>query len=114
MRKAFEVSYEAQYGLKLDNMPVEFVAWRLSALGPAVDRHGTQKFAQQIKPPKGYRKVLINDVWTDVAIYDRLSLCENQKISGPAIIEERETTIFLLPRWKAVVSQDGCVIAERI
>jgi len=32
-------------------------------------------------------------------------------LNGPAIIEERETTIVIPPGWKAGVDAYGCVVA---
>jgi N-methylhydantoinase A len=30
---------------------------------------------------------------------------------GPALIEERETTVVLPPNWRAIVDDSGCIIA---
>ena len=113
MREAFETAYEAQYGLRLPDMPIEVVAWRISAHGPAVERHGTPDLADAASAPKGHRDVLIGDEPESVAVYDRPALAAGQQIPGPAIIEERETTIFILPGWDASVAENGCITAER-
>ena len=34
-------------------------------------------------------------------------------MAGPVIIEERETTIFILPGWTASVAENGCITATR-
>jgi N-methylhydantoinase A len=49
----------------------------------------------------------------DVPVYDRSTLAAGQKIAGPAIIEERETTIVILPEWDATIDKIGCVVSER-
>ena len=46
-------------------------------------------------------------------VYDRPALAAGQEIPGPVIIEERETTIFILPGWHASVAENGCITAER-
>ena len=46
-------------------------------------------------------------------MYDRAALAAGQALEGPAIIEERETTIVLPPGWSAVVDQIGCIVARR-
>jgi N-methylhydantoinase A len=46
-------------------------------------------------------------------VYDRAALAAGQAITGPAIIEERETTIVLLPGWSATVDGRGCIVAGR-
>ena len=57
--------------------------------------------------------MLIGDEPESVAVYDRPALAAGQQISGPVIIEERETTIFILPGWDASVADNGCITAER-
>ena len=114
MREAFETAYEAQYGLRLPNMRIEVVAWRISAHGPAVERHGAPELAAQAGPPKGHRPVHIADAPEPVAVYDRAALAAGQEIDGPVIIEERETTIFILPGWRAAVAGNGCITATRV
>jgi len=37
----------------------------------------------------------------------------DQVISGPAIVEERETTIIILPGWQAKVHATGCIMASK-
>jgi N-methylhydantoinase A len=49
----------------------------------------------------------------DVPIYDRNSLASQQYIVGPVIIEERETTVFVLPGWNLSVHDDGSLIADK-
>jgi N-methylhydantoinase A len=113
MRESFEISYESQYGLRLPNMKIEVVAWRISANGPAVERHGLPELAASANEPKAHRPVFINDAEEPVAVYDRPALAAGQTMVGPVIIEERETTIFILPGWTASVAENGCITAER-
>ncbi|MDB5419795.1 MAG: N-methylhydantoinase, partial [Phenylobacterium sp.] len=63
--------------------------------------------------PKGERAI---PLWTGAPkakLYDRTSLCEGQTIVGPALIEERETTVVLPPGWTGVVDAIGCITARR-
>jgi N-methylhydantoinase A len=54
-------------------------------------------------------------LWRDeIPVFDRAHLALGQEIAGPAIIEERETTIVLPPAWSATVDALGCVVAERV
>ena len=46
-------------------------------------------------------------------VYRRRELAGDQVISGPAIIEERETTIIILPGWQAKVHVTGCIMASK-
>tara|TARA_B100001123_G_scaffold54426_3_gene57599 strand:+ start:1891 stop:3951 length:2061 start_codon:yes stop_codon:yes gene_type:complete len=113
MRETFERAYEAQYGLRLSDMPIEIVAWRLSAQGPNVERHGRPDKANDVGVPKGKRLVVIEETPEQIDIYDRAALAVGQNIAGPTIIEERETTIFILPNWCACVADNGCITASK-
>ena len=42
-----------------------------------------------------------------------VTLAAGQSVKGPAIIEERETTIVILPGWTATVDQIGCIFATQ-
>jgi N-methylhydantoinase A len=47
-----------------------------------------------------------------VPVYDRMALAIGQRVAGPAILEERETTLVILRGWTAAVHPSGAVIAE--
>jgi N-methylhydantoinase A len=48
-----------------------------------------------------------------VNVFDRYKLKPSQIFDGPAIIEERETTIIILPGWRARVDATGCIMASK-
>jgi N-methylhydantoinase A len=111
IRAEFERAYQAQYGFNPSHVPVEIVSWRLTVRGPLVPFHPAGLTAAKAGAAKRTRPV---HLWQDdqqVAVYDRAALGVGQKIDGPAIIEERETTIVIPPGWKAGVDPYGCVIA---
>jgi N-methylhydantoinase A len=49
----------------------------------------------------------------DTPVYRRSDLGVGQRIEGPAIVEERETTAVIRPTWTASVLPDGSLLAER-
>ncbi|NWG23686.1 MAG: hydantoinase/oxoprolinase family protein [Pseudorhodoplanes sp.] len=111
--KTFEQAYRVLYGVNPSHVPIELVTWRLTARGPVTP------FDRELAPggtpgkPKRWRTV---DAWSDgasVPVYDRKSLAVDQTISGPAIIEERETTTVLPPDWTATIDRFGCIIARK-
>ena len=111
IQAAFDAAYQAQYGFRPSHVPTEVVSWRLTARGPLVPFHVALALPTQPGKPKKSRKV---HLWQDdqmVPVYDRASLAKAQKIDGPVIIEERETTIIVLPGWQATVDEFGCIVA---
>ena len=111
IQAAFDLAYQGQYGFKPTHVPTEVVSWRLTARGPLVPFHVALALPSTPGKPKNSRKV---HLWSDNQmgpVYDRLTLAEGQKIDGPVIIEERETTIVVLPGWTAQVDSFGCIVA---
>lgn len=109
---AFETAYRSLYGVNPSHVPIELVTWRLTARGPVVPFHPAGQPPSEEGRPKAHRKV---EAWSDdgtVPVYDRASLAVGQTISGPAIIEERETTTVLPPNWIATIDQYGCIVAR--
>jgi N-methylhydantoinase A/oxoprolinase/acetone carboxylase beta subunit len=46
-------------------------------------------------------------------IYDREELGADAKLSGPAIIEQYDSTVVIPPRWHATVDPFGTLVMER-
>ena len=63
--------------------------------------------------PKTTRKARFHHNDVDTPVYERRELARGQSIKGPAIIEERETTIIILPGWRANVDATGCIMASK-
>jgi N-methylhydantoinase A len=113
IRRAFEAAYFAQYGVNPSHVPIEIVSWRLTAQGPENVFVGAKAPTGAPGAPKSERLI---PLWADAGpakVYDRASLARGQVVSGPALIEERETTIVLLPDWEGTVDEFGCVTATR-
>ena len=51
--------------------------------------------------------------YIETPVYDRYALKQGDRVRGPAIVEERETTIVILPGWQATVDRHGCIVATR-
>ncbi|MES2534739.1 MAG: hydantoinase/oxoprolinase family protein [Pseudomonadota bacterium] len=112
IKKTFDLAYQAQYGFTPSHVPVEVVSWRLTARGPLVPFHAALVLPTTHGEPKNTRQVHLWNNDQMVPVYDRMSLGKGQKIDGPVIIEERETTIVILPGWTAQVDEFGCIVAQ--
>ncbi len=113
LRAKFEAGYETLYGVRLDDMDVEVVTWRVTAHGGDTNRTAVADVASDPTNPKGSRPVYLGQSNADVPVYDRKALAVGQEVAGPVIVEERETTAFILPGWTFTVHQDGSLIANR-
>ncbi|MDE2487536.1 MAG: hydantoinase/oxoprolinase family protein [Alphaproteobacteria bacterium] len=113
IRAVFEAAYFAQYGVNPSHVPVEVVSWRLTARGPEDVLEAPHRAATSPGPAKGERRI---PLWPDAPmarLYNRSDLAVGQSIEGPALVEERETTIVIPPGWTGVVDGIGCITARR-
>jgi N-methylhydantoinase A len=51
--------------------------------------------------------------WTEAAVLDRARLGAGETVSGPAIIEQEDSTTLLPPGWRATVIAGAALIVER-
>ncbi len=113
VRAIFEANYEKLYSLRLPEVDVEIVSWRLVATGPLASRDNKLDLAAAPAKPRATRTARFGDTDTETPVYDRPDLAVGQAIEGPAIIEERETTIIILPGWRAKIHPTGCIMASK-
>ncbi|NOX69775.1 MAG: hydantoinase/oxoprolinase family protein [Gammaproteobacteria bacterium] len=113
LRERFNEIYQKLYGLRLDDMDIEVVSWRVTAHGGEAQRQVNVSLANEEGKPKSRRNVYIENRHVETPVYDRSTLALGQQIDGPIIIEERETTVFILPGWSLTVRDDGSLIANR-
>jgi N-methylhydantoinase A len=108
----FETEYVAQYGLTLDDMAIEVVNWRVTATGPTRDRAAGSTSVEHAGPRES-RKVFVRAEAIEVPVYERRQFRPDKPVAGPLIVEERETTIFVLPGWAVETHAAGSLIAKR-
>jgi N-methylhydantoinase A len=113
LREVFEQGYERLYSLRLPEVDIEIVSWRIVATGPAASRDSVPMLQTTPPKPRGRRKARFNGNDVDAPVYARSDLAFQQVVAGPAIIEERETTIIILPGWQAKVDRTGCIMASK-
>jgi N-methylhydantoinase A len=106
VRTQFDEIYAARYGYSSPDEPVEIVTWKLSAVGGA-PRVSLAKAATggTRNARKGERPAYFPERrgYVDTPVYDRYALTAGASITGPAIVEERESTTVLPPGASAIV-----------
>ena len=98
----FYAAHEDQYGHSHRELPVELITCRVTVSGPPPGvglRPLDEEFGSAAPPVKGERPVYFPEVddFVTTAIYDRYRLGSGMRISGPAVVEERECTIVAGP-----------------
>lgn len=112
----FERTYESLYGRKGPEVPLEVINWRVVASGPKPDMnlklpHGSSKGGDA---RKGSRLAFFPETngYVETAIYDRYALEPGMQFTGPAIVEERESTLIVGARGRARVDDKLNVVVE--
>jgi N-methylhydantoinase A len=108
----FFAAYEEQYGTVDDENAVELAALKVRAVQQSSRPLMQVAQGKKAAAPKGRRTVhVVNTGRTrDVAVYEREQLSLGQKIAGPAVIEERESTTVMGEGDSLMVDQFGCMV----
>jgi N-methylhydantoinase A len=114
-RRAFEKEYQDVYQRLCPEISIEGVNWRLVATGPCPQiGAGTwwSKGASLAEALKGRRRVYLPGVgrYEEVPVYDRYCLPVGVEIDGPAIVEERESTVVMNGPGMAWVDPSGSIM----
>jgi len=120
MVNAFHAEHNRLYGYSLENekTPVELINVRLSAVGetekPAFGEEGAVEEDAR-GTFKGRRKVFIpeNSVFEETPVYDGHALRHGNRIDGPALIEQRNTTVFVSAQFDAFCDSMGSFVVHR-
>jgi N-methylhydantoinase A len=111
----FESDYRRIYGLTIPDVGIEAVTWRLSAFSEADVVEPQAVVGSGTGSPHATRPVRFARGADAVAtpVYRRPDLGVGQRLDGPVIVEERETTAVIRPGWTVTVAADGSLVAER-
>ena len=114
IRKLFDQEYKRLYGRTYHETPVEFVTFKVRASLPkrpfSIPKlsNETGDIKTCIKGERPAFSIIQKD-YISFTVYDRLKLFANAEIPGPAIIEERESTIVMGEDANARVDEFGFV-----
>lgn len=115
LAEAFHREHERIYGFRDTQAEVELGTARLAVIGITPELHAPTIAAGTGKPqPKSCRPLFHKGSWLEAAIFSRPHLGAGDQISGPAIIEQEDTTTILLPGWTARCDQSGNLHLERL
>lgn len=100
------------YELKEEGTPVELINLRMRAMGVTdKPRFFEQEFAgpEAGKALKNSRSVYLpqEEAYADIPVYDAFGLRFGNRIQGPAILEQVNTTIFVTPEYRVLVDKFG-------
>ena len=115
VRASFHEIYAARNGYANTAEPVEVVTWKLSAIGgsPRVALAKASARSGDLHR-KGTRRAYFPEArgYVDTPVYDRYTLATGTALTGPAIVEERESTTVLPPGVTATLDEYANLIVE--
>jgi N-methylhydantoinase A len=110
LAEAFETAYEKVYGLRIPGSPVEVVTWSVTVttapppVTPAVlpeASHTRPAPAQRLawEPARGEQQPF--------GLHWRFDLAPGERVEGPALVAEHETTVVVPAGWQARLDSHG-------
>jgi N-methylhydantoinase A len=99
IRDRFLERYESIYGHVSEDDAVEAVTWRLEALDetPTFDPGAPAAGETVAGARKGHRDAYADGTFIEHDVYDRTKLPTDERVAGPAIVEEPESTTLIGP-----------------
>ncbi len=113
-RRAFDEVHEKHFGSRAEDQKVEIVNYRLTTK-VLVPKPEISESALDGRDSAGairaHRKAYF-DGWYDCPIYDREKLVSGNRVRGPAIIEQMDSTTVIHPDQQAEIDGFGNIIIE--
>ena len=110
---AFTAAYEAHFGRAIEDLTIEAVSWSVRVSSQQAPRRPVSPVAGGAVVTAGARRA-VHDPATggssDAGIVERAALVAGERVQGPALIVEDQTTTVLGSHHSAVVAADGTLV----
>ena len=116
VRRSFAEQYEERFGTVMPRgVEVEILTWRLTSRGPDPDAR------LRLPLPTGTSDACIGTrdayfpqarQYVETAVYDRYRLSAGAVVTGPALVQERESTLLVAPGMRGEVLPDGSILVH--
>lgn len=121
--EAFHKVHEKLYTYSTPENPLELMSLRVTAVGSVDKAEMTHQKQEKVKLEDAFKNK--RKAWfpkeggfqnvggfIETSVYDRNKLVAGHEISGPAIVEERITTVIVHPGWRLTVDAFGNIVME--
>ncbi len=118
MREQFERAYRQRFAFLMPGrgLVIESIVAQASACGSDGDFRVTASSVprgEEVKPNASVN-MYVNDAWHTTDLYQRSQLSAHDRILGPAIIAEANSTTVIEPGWQAVMSERLDLVLSRV
>ncbi len=117
LAEAFRTAYQSLYERLGPPVSIEIMNWRVTSSGPAPDlklKLAANASTDAAAALKGARPAYFPERggYVDTPIYDRYNLGPGARFRGPAIVEERESTVIIGPDAACVIDSEWNLVVE--
>jgi N-methylhydantoinase A len=116
LRAGYESRYEEQFGLRIPDVPVEFLTWSVNISTTSEEVRTRNTVARKIKAHASGRQEVFDPVSGKkelVATYRRDDLAPGMQLAGPALVVEPQTTTLVPRGWRCAVTAARHLLMER-
>ncbi len=114
IRAAFKAAYREAYGRLLEGIPMRVMNYRVAVVGRRPDMDMAVFAPVDGKAPEacrlGTRNVYADGRHHEAGVYERLDLAVGATLSGPALLEQPDATIYVDPGLQARVDDLGNLV----
>lgn len=107
----FHAAHERRYGYRMEEEAVELVNLRLISTVP-VEKPELDEPEPADEATAGVREASFDGEWVEVPVLDREKMGRGSQVTGPAIVEFRESTCVVRPGWSGKVDAIGTLVLE--
>jgi len=112
LEERFHGAHEQRYGYRMDDESVELVNLRLIATVP-VEKPEPEEPPAEGEEEAGHREVNFDGEWQEVPVLSREQMGKGSGVTGPAIVEFKESTCVVRPGWQGEIDGVGTLVLER-
>ena len=115
IKKTFDKSYLKAYNHNLPNADVDLTKLSIELIGitpkPQLKAYPASKSTKD--SPVSFRRIVLQGKEINVPVFNRSQLTSEKTISGPALVDQNDTTILLLPKWAGKVDSSLNLVVYR-
>lgn len=108
--EGFHAAHRREFGVSSDEFPMAFVALGITAIGKLKEPPLFNFAAEAIGGVGSSRRVYFDGEWLDSKLYSHADMTVGSIVSGPAIIEYRDSIAVLPPACIGAVDDNGNLI----
>lgn len=115
LRDRFEAEHQRRYGFELD-APIEIATVRVVGAGAAGDAPVAADVVAERGAPEAEREeqAFFEGDWHPTGIFERARLEPGQRLDGPAIVEQQDTTTVIEPGYAGAIDGYGNIIIRKL